>query len=91
MAGCANGCHCAGKRAKGRRPSNSAMIDSSHSRRSGLRGIVRDVFVLLLAEGLVMALVWCLSAQGKAWLARVFGRASRAGENAATTTNTIDV
>jgi len=44
------------------------MNQASRSHRP-LRGVLRDLFVLVLAEVLVLAVAWCLSPQGRAMLA----------------------
>lgn len=54
------------------------------------RGIMRDLFVLVLAEVLVMGLAWCLSQNGRATIARIF-RSKRSGANTPTQSTIIDV
>ena len=56
------------------------------NRQSSLRGIVRDVFVLVLAEAVVLGVAWCLSRQGRSMLAQLFRR-----KRADTQASTIDV
>ena len=53
-----------------------------------LRRIVRDVLVVLLAEVVIFGLAWCLSARGRAVLARLFRRKP---DGADATTTIIDV
>ena|ERR1051325_150547 len=58
--------------------------DMSHlgqSRPHSFRGIVRDVFVLVLAEAVVLAFAWCLSPGGRALLARLFSARRRPQHN----------
>jgi hypothetical protein len=52
--------------------------------------MVRDVFVLVLAELLALGFAWCLSAQGRAVLARLF-RTKRAAGGDTPTSTVIDV
>ena len=52
--------------------------------------MVRDVFVLVLAELLALGLAWCLSAQGRAVLARLF-RTKRTAHGGTPATTIIDV
>ena len=68
------------------------MNQASRSHRP-LRGILRDLFVLVLAEVLVLAVAWCLSPQGRARLARVFRvkRPGTANPTSPTTGTTINV
>ncbi len=66
------------------------MINPSPNRPRQLRSMVRDVFVLVLAELLALGLAWCLSAQGRAVLARLF-RSRRPPGSASSTSTVIDV
>jgi len=66
------------------------MTGPSPNRPRRLRGMVRDVFVLVLAELLALGFAWCLSAQGRAVLARLF-RTKRAAGGATPTSTVIDV
>jgi hypothetical protein len=69
------------------------MMNHGSKSHRPLCGILRDLFVLVLAEVLVLAVAWCLSPQGRAMLARVF-RLKRTGTpNTASpaTGTTIDV
>lgn len=52
------------------------MTKLGQNRSRRLRGMVRDVFVLVLAEVVVLAFAWCLSPRGRSMLARLF-RGSR--------------
>ncbi|MBU6411177.1 MAG: hypothetical protein KGR98_12390 [Verrucomicrobia bacterium] len=49
------------------------MTLPGHNRPFLFRAVVRDVLVLVLAEAVVFALAWCLTARGKAWLLKLFG------------------
>ena len=51
-----------------------------------VRRILRAVLLLVMAEVITLGLAWCLSPQGRAFFARLFGR--RRPDNNATT---IDV
>jgi hypothetical protein len=64
------------------------MTTPGQNNPSLLRRIIRDVVVVLLAEVVIIALAWCLSARGRAVLARMFRR-KRPEET--TTTPIIDV
>ena len=70
---------------------NNPMTSIGPDRPRLLRGIIRDFFLLVLAEVVVLGLAWYLSPRGKAMLARLFR-----GKHAANRTNpapptTIDV
>ena len=55
------------------------------------RAIVRNVFVLVLAEALVLTMAFCMSVRGKALLAKLFRTKRPANDNNMTTETTIDV
>ncbi|MEI7940326.1 MAG: hypothetical protein WCK27_26895 [Verrucomicrobiota bacterium] len=66
------------------------MTSPNPNRPRRLRSIVRDVVVLVLAELLALGLAWCLSAQGRAVLARLF-RTKRPADGGPHTTSITDV
>jgi hypothetical protein len=63
------------------------MMNQPPTNHRPLRGLLRDLFVLVLAEVVVLAATWCLSPRGRAMLARVF-RVKRPGTANPTTTTT---
>lgn len=66
------------------------MINPSPKRTRFFPGILRDLFVLVFAELIVVALAWCTSPTGKILLARLF-RSKRSARTGSNTAAPIDV
>ncbi len=67
------------------------MMNPGQNRPRLVVGILRDLFVVVLAEVLVLVLAWCLSPRGRSILAGLFRTKPSGGSEQGTTASTIDV